>query len=84
MGHSITANVVRPVGAQFSSSVAGCMTRRSRQPPHDAKYHGTTKEELIQNVKEILECISEDELVPIFLNWMTRLEEVIATNGEYL
>jgi hypothetical protein len=39
-----------------------------------ARYHGMTKEELFQNVNEILESISEDELVHVSLNWMTRLE----------
>jgi hypothetical protein len=49
-----------------------------------AKYHGTTKEELFQNVNEILESISEDDLVHVFLHWMTRLEQVIARGGEYI
>jgi hypothetical protein len=47
-----------------------------------AKYHGTTKEELFQNVNPISESISEDELVHAFLNWMTRSGQVIATGGE--
>jgi hypothetical protein len=49
-----------------------------------AKCHGTTREEVFQNVNEFLQSISEDELVRVFLNWMTRLEQVIATGGEYI
>jgi hypothetical protein len=48
------------------------------------KCHGTTKEELFQNVNEILESISEDELVHVFLNWMTKLGQVIDMGGEYI
>jgi histone-lysine N-methyltransferase SETMAR len=48
------------------------------------KYYGTTKEELFRNVSDILNSISEDELVQVFRNWMTRLEQVISTGGEYI
>jgi hypothetical protein len=49
-----------------------------------AKCHGTTKGCVFGNVTEIVESISEEELVQHFLNWRTRLEQVIATGGEYI
>jgi hypothetical protein len=41
-----------------------------------AKSHGTTKEKLFRNVTEILDSISEEEFVRVFLDWMRRLEQV--------
>jgi hypothetical protein len=47
------------------------------------KCHRTTKEEVIRNVTENLDSISEEELVQVFVNWLTGLKEVISTSGEY-
>jgi hypothetical protein len=47
-----------------------------------AKCHGTTKEGLFQNVSKILDSVSEEEFVRVFLDWMRRLEHVISTGGE--
>jgi hypothetical protein len=44
--------------------------------------HGTTKEEFFGSVTEILDSIPEEELVQVFLNSTTRLEQVISTDGE--
>jgi hypothetical protein len=42
------------------------------------------KEELFWNVDEILNSSSEDELVQVFRHWMSRLDQVIDTSGEYI
>jgi hypothetical protein len=47
-----------------------------------AKCHGTTKEDPSRIVTEILNSISEEELVRVFLDWMRRLEQVINTGSE--
>jgi hypothetical protein len=49
-----------------------------------ARCHATTKEDLFPNVTEILNSISEEESVQVFLNEMRRLEQVISTAGEYI
>jgi hypothetical protein len=47
-----------------------------------ARCHGMTKEELSQNVTEIMNSISKEEFVRVFLDWMRKLEQVISTSGE--
>jgi hypothetical protein len=49
-----------------------------------AKCHGTTKEELFRDGTEILDSISEEEFVRVFLDWMRRFEQVISAGREYL
>jgi hypothetical protein len=46
--------------------------------------HERTKEDLLRKVTEILNSISEEELVRVFLDWMKRSEQVINTGGEYI
>jgi hypothetical protein len=48
------------------------------------KGHGTAKEDLFQNTSENLESTSEEELIPVFLHWTTKLKQVIATGAEYI
>jgi len=45
---------------------------------------GHTAEELFQNVEEILNAISGEEIERVFLDWMERCRKVIASNGDYI
>jgi hypothetical protein len=48
------------------------------------KCYKMMKEELFKKITEISNSISEEVLVQMFRNWMTRLGQVINTSGEYI
>jgi hypothetical protein len=48
------------------------------------KSHETKKEELFRNVAEILDLMPEEELIQVFLSYMTMVEQIITTSGEYI